>query len=92
MHLQTTHGVRLRNGIGVRRLIGDQEQGNRGAVTAVELQDGTILPAESVLVAIGAHPAIDWLTGSGLTLQNGIVCNAFCIGTSFSRIRKGSLV
>src|SRR6266536_5797435 len=92
MHLQTAHGVRLRNGIGVRRLIGDQEQGNRGAVTAVELQDGTILPAESVLVAIGAHPAIDWLTGSGLTLQNGIVCNAFCIGPSFSRIRKGSLV
>src|SRR6266568_4190634 len=75
MHLQTTHGVRLRNGIGVRRLIGDQEQGNSGAVTAVELQDDTTLPADVVLVAIGAHPAIDWLTGSGLTLQNGIVCN-----------------
>jgi len=78
MHLQNAHGVRLRNGIGVRRLIGDQEQGNGGAVTAVELQDGTILPAESVLVAIGSQPAVDWLAGSGLTLQNGIVCNAFC--------------
>ena len=78
MHLQTAHGVRLRNGIGVRRLIGDQEQGSSGAVTAVELQDGTILPAERVLVAIGSQPAIDWLAGSGLTLQNGIVCNAFC--------------
>jgi len=78
MHLQNAHGVRLRNGIGVRRLIGDQEQGNGGAVTAVELQDGTILPAESVLVAIGSQLAVDWLAGSGLTLQNGIVCNAFC--------------
>jgi 3-phenylpropionate/trans-cinnamate dioxygenase ferredoxin reductase component len=78
MHLQNAHRVRLRNGIGVRRLIGDQEQGNGGAVTAVELQDGTILPAESVLVAIGSQPAVDWLAGSGLTLQNGIVCNAFC--------------
>jgi Pyridine nucleotide-disulphide oxidoreductase len=37
MHLQTAHGVRLRNEIGVRRLIGDQEQGSSGAVTAVEL-------------------------------------------------------
>lgn len=78
MHLQTTHGVHLRNGIGVRRLIGDQEQGDRGAVTAVELQDGTSVPADVVLVAIGAQPAMDWLAGSGLTLQNGIVCDAFC--------------
>ncbi len=78
MHLQTAHGVRLRNGIGVRRLIGDQEQGNGGAVTAVELQDGTSVPADVVLVAIGAQPATDWLAGSGLTLQNGIVCNTFC--------------
>src|SRR6266487_1529566 len=78
MHLQTTHGVRLRNGIGVHRLIGDQQQGNSGAVTGVELQDGTRVPADVVLVAIGAQPAIDWLAGSGVSLQNGIVCNAFC--------------
>lgn len=78
MHLQTTHGVRLCNGIGVRRLIGDQGQGNEGAVTAVELQNGTISPADRVLIAIGAQPDTDWLVGTGLILQNGIVCNAFC--------------
>jgi NAD(P)H-nitrite reductase large subunit len=78
MHLQTTHGVRLHNGIGVRRLIGNQEQGNGGAVTSVELQDSSRLSANVVLVAIGAHPTVSWLEESGLTLQNGIVCDAFC--------------
>src|SRR5581483_9376774 len=78
MHMQTTHGVRLHNGVGVRRLIGNQEQDNGGAVRAVELEDGSRLSADVVLVAIGAHPSVGWLQGSGLTLQNGIVCNAFC--------------
>jgi NADPH-dependent 2,4-dienoyl-CoA reductase/sulfur reductase-like enzyme len=78
MQMQIAHGVRLRNGIGVRRLIGDQESGDGGAVTAVELQDGSMSPADVVLVAIGAQPTMDWLAGSGLTLQNGLVCNAFC--------------
>src|SRR5947209_1802310 len=71
MHLQTADGVRLRNGIGVHRLIGDQQQGNSGAVTAVELQDGTSVPADVVLVAIGAQPAIDWLAGGAVRRQNG---------------------
>ncbi len=78
MQLQTAQGVRLRNGIGVRRLIGSQEQGNGGAVREVELEDGSTLPADVVLVAIGAQPNVSWLEGSGLTLQNGLLCNAFC--------------
>ncbi len=78
MQLQTSRGVRLRNGIGVRRLIGDQEQGNGGSVNAVELEDGSRLAADVVLVAIGAQPNVSRLEDSGLRLQNGIVCNAFC--------------
>ncbi|GHO50490.1 NAD(P)/FAD-dependent oxidoreductase [Ktedonospora formicarum] len=78
MRLQTAHGVRLRNGIGVRRLVGDQEQGLGGAVKEVVLEDGSTVPADVVLVAIGAQPNVKWLEDSGLTLQNGIVCDAFC--------------
>jgi NADPH-dependent 2,4-dienoyl-CoA reductase/sulfur reductase-like enzyme len=61
-------------------LLSDQEQDQEqaGAVTAVELQDGSLLPADVVLVAIGASPTVDWLAGSGLLLQNGIVCDTFC--------------
>jgi NADPH-dependent 2,4-dienoyl-CoA reductase/sulfur reductase-like enzyme len=78
MHLQTTHGVRLRNGIRVRHLIGDQELSTGGAVRGVELHDGSQLSADVVLVSIGAHPTVGWLEESGLTLQNGVVCNTFC--------------
>ncbi len=73
MELHAAHGVRLHNGIGVNRL-----RGSGGTVTGVELEDGSIIPADTVLVAIGAQPAVGWLEGSGLTLQNGILCDAFC--------------
>ncbi|WP_425315832.1 NAD(P)/FAD-dependent oxidoreductase [Streptomyces olivoreticuli] len=35
---------------------------------AVVLADGTRLPADAVLVGIGARPATDWLQGSGVAL------------------------
>ncbi|MEU3754095.1 FAD-dependent oxidoreductase [Streptomyces olivoreticuli] len=35
---------------------------------AVVLSDGTRLPADAVLVGIGARPATDWLEGSGVAL------------------------
>ncbi|GAA3095929.1 NAD(P)/FAD-dependent oxidoreductase [Streptomyces rectiviolaceus] len=35
---------------------------------SVLLDDGTRLPADAVVVGIGARPATDWLTGSGITL------------------------
>ncbi|MET9431979.1 MULTISPECIES: FAD-dependent oxidoreductase [unclassified Streptomyces] len=34
----------------------------------VALEDGRILPAGAVVVGIGARPATDWLTGSGIAL------------------------
>ncbi|GAA1919971.1 FAD-dependent oxidoreductase [Streptomyces durmitorensis] len=35
---------------------------------SVLLDDGTRLPADAVVVGIGARPATDWLAGSGITL------------------------
>ena len=46
-----------------------------GRVEAVELSDGKRVPADVVLVAIGVRPATDWLEGSGLRLDNGVVCD-----------------
>ncbi|WP_407553567.1 FAD-dependent oxidoreductase [Streptomyces sp. Pv4-95] len=42
---------------------------------AVELADGTTLPADAVVVGIGARPATGWLGGSGIELapQDGSV-------------------
>lgn len=84
------HGVRLITGVGVVALAGRpedlsssfakaiEEPWQSAAVRAVELTDGTALEADVVLVAIGCTPNVEWLDGSGLTLDNGIVCDESC--------------
>lgn len=67
--LHADHGVRVRCGSGVHRLVGDDR------VEGVELADGSLLPADLVLVGIGAIPDIGWLQGSGLALGNGVLCD-----------------
>ena len=46
-------------------------------VTGVVLSDGSRIDADVVVVGIGVTPNTEWLDGSGLTLDNGIVCDAF---------------
>ena len=69
------HGVDLLLGARVARLVG------AGRVEAVELADGTRVPADVVVVGIGAAPATQWLEGSGLELADGVVCDAACRAT-----------
>ncbi|MFI6801483.1 NAD(P)/FAD-dependent oxidoreductase [Streptosporangium canum] len=71
--LHTERGVRLRLGAGVSHL-----SGHRGRVTGVCLDTGEVLPADVVVVAIGADPVTEWLTGSGLRADNGLVCDSRC--------------
>ncbi|MGW1020324.1 NAD(P)/FAD-dependent oxidoreductase [Streptomyces niveus] len=71
--LHTARGIRLRLGAGVRALAG-----SAGAVTGVSLDNGEMLPADLVVVAIGADPVTDWLRDSGLRVDNGLVCDSRC--------------
>ena len=71
--LHTERGVRLRLGTGVRELSGHQ-----GRVAGVRLATGEELPADLVVVAIGAIPSTQWLQDSGIRLDNGVVCDARC--------------
>ncbi|MGW5377857.1 NAD(P)/FAD-dependent oxidoreductase [Nocardia sp. NPDC003999] len=71
--LHTGNGVRLRLGVGVSGLT-DRD----GEVTGVVLETSETLPADLVVVAIGAIPVTDWLVGSGLSLADGVVCDARC--------------
>jgi NADPH-dependent 2,4-dienoyl-CoA reductase/sulfur reductase-like enzyme len=71
--LHRRHGVSLRLGVGVSEL-----RCHHGRVRAVALADGTELPADAVVVAIGATPAVDWLRGSGLPLGDGVDCDEYC--------------
>ncbi|MBC3190451.1 FAD-dependent oxidoreductase [Pseudonocardia sp. C8] len=65
--LHEANGVRLHLGVGVAGLTGSPR------VTGVELTDGRELPADVVVVGIGAAPNVEWLEGSGLELDNGVV-------------------
>lgn len=71
--LHTERGVRLRLGTGVSGFINDGAR-----VGGVRLDTGEELPADVVVVAVGAVPATDWLTDSGLMLDNGVVCDSYC--------------
>ncbi|MBP2476641.1 NADPH-dependent 2,4-dienoyl-CoA reductase/sulfur reductase-like enzyme [Crossiella equi] len=67
-------GVAVRTGVGVATL-----EGALGRVSAVVLDDGTKLPADVVVLGIGATPAVGWLQGSGLTAGvTGVRCDATC--------------
>ena len=68
--LHLDHGTDLRCGVGVEAFQG------AGRVDAVRLSDGTTLPADLVVVGVGVQPATGWLTTSGLTLRDGVVCDA----------------
>ncbi|WP_342671597.1 NAD(P)/FAD-dependent oxidoreductase [Rhodococcus phenolicus] len=67
--LHTRNGTDLRCGVGVASIEGD------GRVQRVVLEDGTVIDADLVVVGAGAIPAVEWLEGAGLTIDNGVVCD-----------------
>ncbi|MFC8196907.1 NAD(P)/FAD-dependent oxidoreductase [Streptomyces sp. NPDC057298] len=66
-------GVGLVTGTGVVGLRGTV------AVTGVELSDGRLLPADVVIVGVGATPNTAWLAGSTLALHDGVLCDDGCV-------------
>ncbi|MBS9376006.1 NAD(P)/FAD-dependent oxidoreductase [Rhodococcus sp. B50] len=67
--LHLANGTDLRCGVSVESVEGNSR------VERVRLTDGTVLEADLVVVGVGAEPATQWLEGSGLELDNGIVCD-----------------
>ncbi|WP_329225797.1 NAD(P)/FAD-dependent oxidoreductase [Streptomyces canus] len=68
--LHADHGVRLLCGVGVKGLSGESR------VDAVLLEDGRSVPADIVVVGVGARPCVEWLAGSGIELDDGVKCGA----------------
>ncbi|GAA2275980.1 FAD-dependent oxidoreductase [Streptomyces hawaiiensis] len=66
-------GVELVTGTGVAGLRGTAK------VTGVDLTDGRSLPADVVIVGIGAVPNTAWLVGSPLALRDGVLCDDGCV-------------
>jgi 3-phenylpropionate/trans-cinnamate dioxygenase ferredoxin reductase subunit len=66
------HGVDLRTGMAVEGIAGE------GRVTGVKLADGSIIPADVVIVGIGIIPSIGVLIAAGAASGNGVDVDAQC--------------
>ncbi len=74
--LHGANGVELRTGVAVERIRkGGVDEAGADVKLVVELGDGQSVPADVVVVGIGVVPATEWLADSGLTLENGVVCD-----------------
>jgi 3-phenylpropionate/trans-cinnamate dioxygenase ferredoxin reductase component len=69
--LHTTHGVRIRELTGLRRLIGVD-----GQVTGGELDNGEIVDIDFAIVGIGIRPADELARSAGLEVEDGILVDA----------------
>ncbi|MBA9049558.1 MULTISPECIES: NAD(P)/FAD-dependent oxidoreductase [Streptomyces] len=71
--MQRNHGVDLRTGVTVTRLLGEK------TFTGVELSDGNQVAADVCVVALGAVRNVEWLAESGLAAgPRGLACDAGC--------------
>ncbi|MCG8927417.1 FAD-dependent oxidoreductase [Lentzea sp. CC55] len=76
-------GVRILTGARPLRLRGDH------AVRAVELDDGTELPAGLVLVGVGARPRDDLARGAGLHCDGGVVVDELSLASDGRTVAVG---
>ena len=69
--LHRDHHVDLRCGVEVSRLVGEG-----GHVAGVELADGQSIPADLILVAVGAEPNTGLASEAGLQVADGVVVDS----------------
>lgn len=68
--LHGRHGVDIREGVGLERLLGD------GQVSGARLSDGTELAVDMVIVGVGIVPDTALAEAAGLAIDNGIAVDA----------------
>ncbi|MEO9629955.1 MAG: FAD/NAD(P)-binding oxidoreductase [Sulfitobacter sp.] len=68
--LHEGHGVTLREGVGLERLLGE------GHVTGARLSDGTEIAADFVITGVGIEPDIALAKAAGIEIDNGIKVDA----------------
>jgi 3-phenylpropionate/trans-cinnamate dioxygenase ferredoxin reductase subunit len=63
--------------------------GRHGKVTGVELGDGTVVPADVVLVGVGVIPRTELAEQLGLAVDNGIVVDARALASDGLTVAAG---
>ncbi|MEY2434219.1 MAG: hypothetical protein QOC92_3944 [Acidimicrobiaceae bacterium] len=69
------HGVDVRLSTGVAGF----EDDGRGRLRGIRLTDGTVIDTEVAVVGVGVAPNTAWLEDSGLTIDNGVLCDETCL-------------
>ena len=69
-NLHQSHGVDIREGVGLERIFGDR------TVTGAALTDGSVLDLDFIIAGVGVTPATDLAEQAGLEIDNGIKTNA----------------
>ncbi|MEU6151987.1 FAD-dependent oxidoreductase [Actinosynnema sp. NPDC047251] len=65
-------GVRMAMGVKIRHWM------PQAGGVAIHLSDGQVFFAAVVVIAVGASPSVAWLRGSGLVLDDGVLCEPTC--------------
>ena len=68
--LHLSHGVDIREGIGLKHLSGDTH------VRSATLSDGRVLEVDFVVIGVGISPETDLAAAAGIAVENGITTNA----------------
>lgn len=68
--LHEGHGVTLREGVGLERLLGETH------VTGARLSDGTEIAADFVITGVGIEPDVVLAAAAGIEIENGIKVDA----------------
>ncbi len=74
--LHREHGVDLRTEVTVAAIEAIEAAEGSQRVCAVRLADGTVLPADVVVVGVGATPNVDLAVAAGVDVDNGILVDA----------------
>lgn len=69
--LHEANGVAMRFGVGTEEILTED-----GGVTGVRLGDGSVVPADAVVIGIGVTPNVEIAREAGLTVDNGVVVDA----------------
>ncbi|MBF6211968.1 FAD-dependent oxidoreductase [Nocardia puris] len=84
--LHRAHGVDLRLGASVEEIVTRE-----GVATGVRLGDGTEVPADAVLVAVGAAPNTGLAEAAGLAVDNGVLVDASLVTSDPDIVAVGDI-
>ena len=77
-------GIDVELGVELKRILGDD-----GRVTGVELGDGTVVPADIVLIGIGVVPNTELAESLGLECDNGIRVDRYGVASDGHTVAIG---